>query len=106
MNAKHQILATRSSLFRAASILRILSHPSRLQILQFVRENEHTVTEIQNHAQLTQAMTSQHLKIMFEGGLIQKRRQGTSIYYIATAGKGIKILNTLEGCKELWYNED
>ena len=105
MSAKHQILATRSSLHRAASILRVLSHPARLQILQFIRENEQTVTAIQKHAQLTQAMTSQHLKIMFESGLIQKRRQGTSIFYVATKDIGVTILNTVEGCKELWYDK-
>ena len=59
---------------RAAALLKVLSHPDRLQILYFVEDLERNVTQIQKHVDLTQAMTSQHLKVLFETGYVDRRR--------------------------------
>ena len=103
MNIDNVSLPTRASFSRAAGLLKVLGHPARLQILHFTEGSEETVTAIQEHVGLTQAMTSQHLKTLFEAGLLQKRRQGTSIYYHITEGLGKKILARLRECQELWY---
>jgi ArsR family transcriptional regulator len=79
-----------------------MGHPARLQILQFVEGGEETVTSIQKHVGLTQAMTSQHLKMLFEAGLVRRRRQGTSIFYRVTDDLGSKMLICLRGCSDLW----
>ena len=104
MNAKDTQTPTRASLARAASLLKIMSHPARLQILHFIEYDEETVTAIQRHVGLTQAMTSQHLKILREAEFIQRRRQGTSIFYRVTADPGKKVLEGLRKCQELWYD--
>ena len=93
---------TRASFARAANLLKVLGHPARLQILLFVEEGEETVTAIQEHAGLTQAMTSQHLKILRDNGLLQKRRQRTSIYYRLDPSLGKSLLDALKRCGDLW----
>ena len=95
--------ATRASYARAAQLLKVLGHPARLQTLYFLEEGEETVTAIQEHVGLTQAMTSQHLKILHNVGLIQRRRQGTSIFYSIDPTLGRSILNGLRSCSELWH---
>ena len=94
---------TRASFARAAQLLKVLGHPARLQILYFVEVGEEAVTAIQEHVGLTQAMTSQHLKILHNVGLIQRRRQGTTIFYSLSPTLGRSILEGLRGCSELWY---
>ncbi len=102
MNAKDTQTPTRASLARAASLLKIMSHPARLQILHFIENDEESVTTIQRHVGLTQAMTSQHLKILREAAFIQRRRQGTSIFYRITAVPGKRILEGFRRCHQLW----
>jgi len=103
MNTENLPTPTRASLVKAARLLKVLGHPARLQILNFIEVDEKTVNTIQEHVGLTQAMTSQHLKILYEAGLIQRRRQGTSIFYCITDTPGRKLLQGLRDCEELWY---
>ena len=90
---------------RAASLLKVLAHPDRLQILFFVEKQERMVTAIQKHVDLTQAMTSQHLKILFETGYLDRRRSGTSIFYRLNDGQGKNILLHIRDCEELWVGD-
>ena len=103
MNTENIPTPTRASLVKAARLLKVLGHPARLQILHFIEVDEKTVNTVQEHVGLTQAMTSQHLKILYEAGLIQRRRQGTSIFYCITDDPGRKLLQGLRSCEELWY---
>ncbi|UCH10266.1 MAG: helix-turn-helix transcriptional regulator [Fidelibacterota bacterium] len=96
------IAPSAAGMSHAARLLKVMGHPARLQILQFVEGGEETVTSIQEHVGLTQAMTSQHLKLLFETGLVHRRRQGTSIFYRVTEDLGQKMLNCLRECPELW----
>ncbi len=101
MNMKDQLTMS-ENLVRAARLLKVLGHPARLQILHFVEEREETVTAIQKHLDLTQAMTSQHLKLLNAAGLVTRRRQGTSILYRLSERLGLSMLSSLRGCRELW----
>lgn len=103
MKVKNTLLPEQTSLSSAARRLRVLGHPARLQILHFVEGGEETVTAIQKHLGLTQAMTSQHLKLLHEVGLVERRRQGTSIFYGISPGLGRSLLTGLRGCRELWH---
>ena len=96
---------TDSNLKRAGALLKVLSHPARLKILIFTENSEEKVTAIQKHVKLTQAMTSQHLKVLYEAGYLNRRRSGTSIYYSATKDQGKKILPCLRKCPELWVGK-
>ena len=95
-------LPASENLAGAARLLKVLGHPARLQILHFVEAREETVTAIQKHLGLTQAMTSQHLKLLNAAGLVTRRRQGTFILYRLSDSLGRSMLSSLRGCRELW----
>lgn len=104
MNTEHVPIPKWADLVRAARMLKVLGHPARMQILHFIRDEEETVTAIQRHAGLTQAMTSQHLKILHGVNLVLRRRQGTSILYRATEDPGKEMLHCLHSCEGIWRN--
>ena len=63
-------------------LLKALAHPLRLTILEYIDQNkEINVNKIYNALQLEQSITSQHLRIMRQSGLLDTHRDGKFIYY-------------------------
>lgn len=73
-----------------ASLLKSLSHPRRLEILQLLRNQELSVTEIYTMLDLPQANISQNLKILKSAGVINSKKDGKQIYYRIADPKFIK----------------
>ncbi len=66
----------------SAEILRALCHPLRMKILQFIDQNENiNVNKIYNTLKLEQSITSQHLRILRNAGIVTTKREGKFIYY-------------------------
>ena len=65
----------------AAQTLKVLAHPLRIQIVEFLKKGEQNVGAIQGYTGLQQAVTSQHLKTILNKGLLKKRRQRKFIFY-------------------------
>lgn len=69
---------------RPARIFRLLSHPQRVRILDFldVSRCPKCVTEIVKASEGTpQAIISQQLRSLREGGLLESQRDGNQIFY-------------------------
>lgn len=64
-----------------AKLLKALSHPKRLEIIQLLREKELAVSEIQEMLDLHQGNLSQHLQILRNAGVVKTKRSGKQIYY-------------------------
>lgn len=64
-----------------SQLFKVLSHPSRVAILNILRDGEHCVCHIEAYLGYRQAYISQQLAILREAGLIQDRRDGWNIYY-------------------------
>src|SRR5665213_1852490 len=63
---------------------RYLGEPFRLRILQSLSRSEKTVTELVEDLDANQPNVSKHLNLLLEGGLVARRKLGTSsIYSIA-----------------------
>ena len=60
---------------------RILGHPARVRILELLREDERSVGDLQEALGLDSSGTSQHLAALRRQGLVETRRQGTTIFY-------------------------
>jgi DNA-binding transcriptional ArsR family regulator len=73
MNEKH--------IKELAILFKILSEPSRLYILHSLMDGPKTVLKIVDQVPTKQANVSKQLKILFEAGLVDKKRIGTSIEY-------------------------
>ncbi len=71
-----------NKLDRASDIMRALAHPLRLNILEFIDKNKViNVNKIYNTLHLEQSITSQHLKILRQAGLVRTKREGKFIFY-------------------------
>jgi DNA-binding transcriptional ArsR family regulator len=67
-----------------AEFFRVLGHPARVRVLQALREGEQTVGALQEALDLDSGGTSQHLAALRKQGLVEGRREGTSVYYRVT----------------------
>jgi DNA-binding transcriptional ArsR family regulator len=64
-----------------------LSVPTRLTILELLREEELTSSEIASHFSISAPAISQHLKVLVDAGLVVVRKEGTKrIYRIRREG--------------------
>ena len=64
-----------------ANLFRVLGHPARVRILELLREGERSVGALQAELGLDSGGTSQHLAALRRIGLVESRREGTSVYY-------------------------
>ena len=64
-----------------ANLFRVLGHPARVRILELLREEELSVGSLQAALDLDSGGTSQHLAALRRIGLVESRREGTSVYY-------------------------
>lgn len=64
-----------------AGRFRTLGEPYRLRILQVLEAGERSVGELVEDLDGNQSNVSKHLRVLYEGGLVTRRREGTSILY-------------------------
>ena len=64
-----------------SSLFKALVHPTRLAILDVLRNGDQCVCHIEAHLGFRQAYISQQLAVLREAGLIQDSRDGLNIYY-------------------------
>jgi ArsR family transcriptional regulator len=64
-----------------ADLFRVLGHPARVRILELLREGERSVGSLQAELNLDSGGTSQHLSALRRIGLVESRREGTSVFY-------------------------
>jgi DNA-binding transcriptional ArsR family regulator len=64
-----------------ANLFRVLGHPARVRILELLRDGERSVGSLQAELGLDSGGTSQHLAALRRIGLVDSRREGTSVFY-------------------------
>ena len=64
-----------------AQVCRSLSSPVRLKILDLLRNGEKSVKALVALAHVSQPNLSFHLKFLWETGVLERRQQGTTVYY-------------------------
>ncbi|WP_033965218.1 metalloregulator ArsR/SmtB family transcription factor [Sphingomonas sp. 3F27F9] len=74
-----EILCERAT--EVAAFLKVVANEQRLLLLCRLREGEASVGELVGLCGLSQSSVSQHLARMREGGLVQTRRENTTIFY-------------------------
>ncbi|MFZ2445871.1 MAG: metalloregulator ArsR/SmtB family transcription factor [Syntrophobacteraceae bacterium] len=78
---------------RAADILRTVSHPTRLRIIDFLEQGERAVTEICRHLEAPQPYVSQHLNIMKARGILASRRNGVQVHYAIANQNVVQVIH-------------
>jgi len=79
---KAKVSLNQDQLTVSSEILRAVAHPLRMKILEFIDEHGNiNVNKIYNNLDLEQSITSQHLKILRNAGLVITEREGKFIHY-------------------------
>ena len=69
------------ALDQVAAYFRALSEPTRLRLLNLLRDGEHNVGELAEACGYTSANVSRHLSALMHQGLVTCESRGTSVYY-------------------------
>ena len=87
-----------------AKLFKLLIHPTRLAILDILREGEQCVCHLEAVLGLRQAYISQQLMVLRDGGLIEDRRDGRNIFYLTSHPEiydVIDAMRALNGSEEM-----
>ncbi|MGE5807914.1 MAG: ArsR/SmtB family transcription factor [Nitrospirota bacterium] len=75
------ILTDKSIFEMQAEICKTLTNPKRIEILNALKSEEKTVTELVTALGASKANVSQHLAVMRHKGILTTRRVGVNIFY-------------------------
>ena len=78
-----------------SNLLKAISHPTRLAILDILHDGEQCVCHMEATLSLRQAYISQQLMILKDAGLIEARRDGLNLYYRVIKPEIHSVLDTL-----------
>jgi DNA-binding transcriptional ArsR family regulator len=79
----------------AATMLKAIANESRLLILCNLEGKELSVTDLNDHLDLSQSALSQHLAVLRKDGLVKTRRESQTIYYSLSDARASKVIKTL-----------
>jgi ArsR family transcriptional regulator len=85
-----------ASLSQTVEFLKIISEENRLKILCFLKDGEKCVCDIWQYLGLAQNLTSHHLKVLKDFGLVSSRQEGLRVIYSINqkvVKKYLKLLN-------------
>jgi DNA-binding transcriptional ArsR family regulator len=80
-----------------AALFRTLGHPARVRILELLGDGELSVGALQEALDLDSGGTSQHLAALRRIGLVESRKEGTSVYYRASDPQVLVLLEVGRG---------
>lgn len=81
-------------LTRQARLFRTLMHPTRLAILEALRDGEECVCHLEAHLGYRQAYISQQLAVLRKARLIMDRRDGLNVFYRIVQPDVLTLLDT------------
>ena len=76
-----------------AEILKALAQPTRLKIIDFLRDGERCVCEIFPAIDEEQSNTSRHLAYMQTHGILSRRKEGVKIFYAVKHPEVFEIID-------------
>jgi len=80
---------------KAAELLRSLSHPQRLLVLCALGNKERSVAELRELLDIDQVPMSQQLMRLRADGLVEARRDGTTVHYRITRPEVLTVIEAL-----------
>lgn len=77
-----------------AELFKALSHPVRIRVLELLRDQERTVTDLQECLQIEHSTVSQQLMVLRSRNVVDTRKEGTSVYYRVRDPRVFDLLDT------------
>jgi ArsR family transcriptional regulator len=78
-----------------ASIFQALAHPTRIAIIEVLRDGEISARAIQEKLGVEQANLSQHLAILRSRQIVAPRKEGNQVFYSLRNRVLIKVLDLM-----------
>jgi DNA-binding transcriptional ArsR family regulator len=76
---------SQKQMLRVVSRARALADPTRLRILLVIARGERAVGQIAAALSVQQSTVSKHLQVLFNAGLVDRRRSASAVIYSADA---------------------
>lgn len=81
----------------AEELLKSLANSHRLMVLCHLVNGEMSVGELEKKIALSQSSLSQHLARLRNQGIVEYRKEGTTVLYRVADEKALRVLETLYG---------
>jgi DNA-binding transcriptional ArsR family regulator len=78
-----------------ASVFHALAHPTRIAIVEALRDGEVSARAIQDRLGIEQANLSQHLAILRSRQIVANRKEGNQVFYSLRNKALVKILDMM-----------
>ena len=95
------VMATATELAR---IFKVLSVDTRVRIVQLLRRKSLCVTELTGLLGITQAATSQHLRVLKDAKVVWWQKRGYNVYYSLDKRNVARICKAVNGLLNLDSN--
>ena len=82
---------------RKAAILKAISHPVRLSIVEELSKVERCACELASLFPVDRTTVSKHLALLRRLGIVEDRKDGLKIYYRLRMGFLVNLLRCLDG---------
>ncbi|MEY3395452.1 MAG: hypothetical protein RL346_1688 [Verrucomicrobiota bacterium] len=84
---------------RVATMFRAFAEPTRLAILQELKDGELIVSEMVSRLSTSQANVSKQLKHLHDAGILSRRKDGTQVLYAISDSMVFELCRTV--CEKL-----
>jgi ArsR family transcriptional regulator, arsenate/arsenite/antimonite-responsive transcriptional repressor len=64
-----------------AKIIKAMAHPVRLMVIEFLKNREHSFSEIFDLFRIDKSTVSKHLLVLKEAGIVSSRKDGADMIY-------------------------
>ena len=94
---KSNIMSAMQNLLREykASVFQALGHPTRIAIVEVLRDGEMSAGAIQGRLGVEQANVSQHLAVLRSRQIVNSRKEGNQVFYSVRHKVLIKVLDLM-----------
>ncbi len=79
-----------------AQVFQALAHPTRIAVVEALRDGEMSAGALQAHLQVEQANLSQHLAVLRARQIVVSRKAGNQVYYSLRDPVLIQVLDLLK----------
>jgi ArsR family transcriptional regulator len=91
---------------RKSEILKAMAQPTRLKILEILKDGERCVCDIYPALEEAQPNVSKHLNLMKRAGILDSRKEGLRIIYWIKSPEVLEILERAEAILRREIQED
>lgn len=76
----------RTKLTKIAEVFRVFSEPTRLAILQLLKERPYSVNEMVQMLETSQANVSKQLRMLYDADILFREQKGNQVFYSIKEG--------------------